>query len=579
MKKTTTAAALGCLISLSALAEATAATPPAPSPNVLFIAMDDLNNWIGCMGGHPQSITPNMDRLAKSGVLFSNAHCPAPACNPSRSAIMTGLSPHVSGLYHNGQKMREVMPDNTLLSQYFRDHGYWASGSGKILHYFIDAQSWDEYYPNKENENPFPRTLYPETRPVSLPKGGPWQYGETDWGPLDATDEEYGGDWLVSKYIGEQLSKKHDKPFFLACGIYRPHEPWFVPAEYFEPFPLEDIQLPPGYLEDDLDDLPPSGQRMGPNRYFAHIRKHGQWKQGIQGYLASIHFADAMLGRVLDALENGPNKDNTIVVLWSDHGWHLGEKQHWQKYTAWRATTHIPLMVRVPEGISPTLPQGTTAGSVCDQPVSLMSLYPTLTELAGLPAKTDNTGPSILPLLKDADADWKHVAITFLDHPGSIGISGKEWRYVHYANGDEELYNIKADPYEWKNLAAVPEYAEKLVKFRTLVPENFSPLIKAKITSLNKLRWVDATDKPTPPSKPDGGTFNVHFINQRESPVNLFWVDGEGKTVERGSIEAGKTKAQRTKPGEVWQINARNGRILGHFVVSDRESQAVIPAD
>ncbi|WP_372805769.1 sulfatase-like hydrolase/transferase [Pontiella sp.] len=580
MKKTTTAAALGCLLSLSALAETTAVNSPAPTtPNVLFIAMDDLNNWIGCMGGHPQTITPNLDRLAKSGVMFSNAHCAAPACNPSRSAIMTGLSPHHSGLYENGQKMREVMPDNTLLSQYFRDHGYWASGSGKILHYFIDAHSWDEYYPKKEDENPFPRTLYPETRPLSLPRGGPWQYVETDWGPLDATEEEYGGDWLVTKYIGEQLGKEHDKPFFLACGIYRPHEPWFVPAKYFEPFPLEEIQLPPGYLENDLDDLPPAGQRMGPNRYFAHIQEQGQWKQGIQGYLASIHFADAMLGRVLDALENGPNKNNTIVVLWSDHGWHLGEKEHWQKYTAWRATTHIPLMVRVPDGISPALPQGTTAGSVCDQPVSLISLYPTLVELAGLPAKADNSGPSLLPLLKDAEADWDHVAITYLSRPGSIGISGTDWRYIHYANGDEELYNVENDPYEWKNLATLPEYAEKLAKFRTRVPAEFAPLVKAKITSLYKIPWVAASEKPVPASKPDGGRFNVHFINRRENPVQLFWMDQEGKPVARGTIEAGKVLAQLTSPGETWQIAAHNGTPLGHFVVRDRESQAVIPAD
>ncbi len=316
----------------------------------------------------------------------------------------------------------------------------WAGGSGKILHYFIDARSWDEYYPAKESEDPFPPTLYPDTRPLSLPRGGPWQYIETDWDPLDATNEEYGGDWLVSKWIGDQLGRKHETPFFLACGIYRPHEPWFVPKEYFKPFPLEGIQLPPGYLEDDLDDLPPAGKRRGPNRYFAHIRKEGQWKQGIQGYLASIYFADAMLGRVLDALENGPNKNNTIVVLWSDHGWHLGEKQHWQKYTAWRATTHVPLMVRVPKDTAPGLLAGTKAGGICNQPVSLISLYPTLLELAGLPANASNDGPSLLPLLRDADAEWEHMAITYLGTPGNCGISGRDWRYIHYANGDEELY-------------------------------------------------------------------------------------------------------------------------------------------
>ncbi len=331
-------------------------------PNVLFISVDDLNDWIGCLGGHPQAKTPNIDRLAASGMLFTNAHCAAPACNPSRTAIMTGISPHQSGLYDNRQKMRELLPDAELMPKFFSRHGYWSAGSGKILHYFIDAQSWDEYYPPKETEDPFPRTLYPEKRPVSLPRGGPWQYVETDWGPLDATDEEFGGDWLVSKWIGEQLGKEHDKPFFLACGIYRPHEPWFVPKKYFDLFPLEEIQLPPGYREDDLDDLPPAGKKRGPNRYFAHIRAHHQWKQGIQGYLASIAFADAMVGRVLDALESGPNRDHTIVVLWSDHGWHLGEKQHWQKYTAWRVCTRVPLIIRVPAG-TVGLANGTRRGS------------------------------------------------------------------------------------------------------------------------------------------------------------------------------------------------------------------------
>jgi len=445
-------------------------------PNVLFIAMDDLNDWIGCLGGHPQTITPNLDRLAESGVLFTNAHCPAPACNPSRTAIMTGLSPHVSGLYRNEQDMREVLPDADILPQWFRRHGYRAMGSGKMLHYFIDARSWDDYFPAKERENPFPRTLYPKKRPVSLPVGGPWQYRETDWAPLEATDEEFGGDWLVAQWVGEQLRRDQDKPFFLACGIYRPHEPWFVPDKYFEPFPLEEIQLPPGYKADDLDDLPPAGKRRGPNRYFAHIRKHGQWKAGIRGYLASIHFADAMLGNVLDALEAGPHADNTIVVLWSDHGWHLGEKQHWQKFTGWRAVSRVPLMIRIPAGAAPGLPGGTKAGGVCNRAVSLLGLFPTLTELTGVPAKEDNSGPSLVPLLDDPQAEWEHPALCFLAEPGSVGISKGDWRLISYANGDEELYHVADDPHEWHNLAGEPVHAQRLGDLRGFVPADLAPL-------------------------------------------------------------------------------------------------------
>ena len=552
------------------------ATSADEKPNVLFISVDDLNDWTGCLGGHPQARTPNIDRLAAGGVLFTNAHCAAPACNPSRTAIMTGLSPSTSGLYENGQKMREILPDAELLPKYFARHGYWAGGSGKLLHYFIDAQSWDEYFPAKETENPFPRTLYPQQRPVNLPRGGPWQYGETDWGGLDATDEEFGGDWLVSKWVSEQLSKQHDKPFFLACGIYRPHEPWFVPQKYFDLFPLKDIQLSPGYREDDLDDLPPAGKRRGPNRYFAHIRAHKQWKRGIQGYLASIAFADAMVGRVIDALENGPNRDKTIVVLWSDHGWHLGEKQHWQKFTAWRVCSRVPLIVRVPQGV-PGLPEGTKAGDICSKPVNLLSLFPTLTELAGLPRKSDNDGPSIVPLLRNPKAAWPHVSITHLGEPRSYGLSAERWRYLHYANGDEELYDIAADRYEWANLAAQPTHRAKLKELRALAPQKFAPRVPPKDESLPRLVWRPAEDAPAPPSKPDGPSFDVVFINRNKAPVKLHWMDRAGNPKLYGQIAAGKRKRQSTRPGAVWLITDSSDRPLGYFIVGDRTARAEIP--
>lgn len=557
----------------------TSSATAADRPNVLFISIDDLNDWIGCLGGHPQARTPNMDRLAASGVLFTNAHCAAPACNPSRSAIMTGISPHKSGVYDNRQKMREVMPDAELIPKYFSRHGYWSGGSGKILHYFTDAQSWDEYFPPKETEDPFPRTLYPEKRPVNLPRGGPWQYMETDWGPLDVSDETFGGDWLVSKWVGEQLTKEHDKPFFVACGIYRPHEPWFVPKKYFDKFPLKDIQLPPGYREDDLDDLPADGKRRGPNRYFPHIQANGQWKQAIQGYLASISFADTMLGRVMDALESGPNADNTIVVLWSDHGWHLGEKQHWQKYTAWRVCTRVPLMVRVPKG-TPGLMNGTVAGTTCNKPVNLISLFPTLTELAGLPDKPTNDGPSIVPLLADQSGDksvdWPHVSVTYLSKPNNYGLSTEDWRYIHYADGGEELYDTKADRHEWNNLAARPEHADQLVKLRAMAPTKFAKFIPPSVKSLTALKWHPANSQPTPASKPDGNKFDVVFSNKTEDPVKVFWMDRNGKRKPYGVLQAGWQKPQSTRPGAVWLITDLNDKALGHFIVGDRSAKATI---
>ena len=401
-------------------------------PNVLLIVVDDLNDWIGCLKGHPQAKTPNIDRLAESGLLFTNAYCAGASCNPSRTALMTGIAPHKSGLYSNRQPMRKVLPDAELMPKYFSRHGYWSAGAGKILHYFVDGPSWNAYFPSKERENPFPRTLYPEKRPVSLPYED-WMYRETDWGALDVTDEEFGGDWLVSRYVSQQLRKRHDKPFFLACGIYRPHEPWFVPKKYFDMFPLEDVKMPLGLKEDDLEDLPPLGKSLGRNRYLAHIKKHDQWRQGVRGYLASIAFADAMVGRVLSALNEGPNRDNTIVVLCSDHGWHLGEKEHWQKFTGWRVCARVPLIVRVPQ-TTPALPEGTPAGSRCHRPVNLVDLFRTLTQLCELPDKESIDGNDLTPLLKDPTANWDHGSLTHLDVPGNYAISTEGWRYIHYAS-------------------------------------------------------------------------------------------------------------------------------------------------
>ena len=460
-------------LSFAALGSLHAADSPARKPNVLFIAVDDLNDWIGCLGGHPQTKTPNIDKLAASGVLFRNAYTAAASCNPSRTAVFSGLLPHRSGLYNNRQKMREVLPDAELLPRYFSRHGYWSAGSGKMLHYVIDPQSWDDYFPTKSKDNPFPRTFYPAKRPVNLPRAGEWQYAETDWAALDVSDEEFGGDWLVTKWIGEQLQLKRDKPFFLACGLYRPHEPWFVPKKYFEPFPLETIQPGPGFKADDVNDLPPAGVKIARNRYFEHIQKQGQWKRGIQAYLASIHFADAMLGRVLDALEKSPQRDNTIVVLWSDHGWHLGEKEHWQKFTGWRICDRVPLMVSVPKGVS-ALPEGTHAGSVCDRVVSLVDLFRTLTELCGLPDKPGTMGQSLVPLLREPSKPWPDAAITHLDQPESYAISSERWRYIHYQGGDEELYDIESDPHEWTNLAPKAGHAAKLVEMRALAPKELT---------------------------------------------------------------------------------------------------------
>jgi arylsulfatase A-like enzyme len=307
------------------------AAPENRPPNVLFISVDDLNDWVGCLGGHPQSLTPNIDRLAAEGVLFRNAYTAAASCNPSRSAIFTGIAPYKSGLYDNRDNMRELMLD----------------------------------------------------------------------------EKTFGGDCLVAEWIGKELQKKQEQPFFLA----------------------------------------------------------------------SIHFADAMVGRVLDDLAKSPNADNTIVVLWSDHGWHLGEKEHWQKFTAWRACARVPLIVRVPKGV-PGLPAGTTAGGICDRPVGLIDLFATLTDLCGVPAKPGIDGRSLAPLLRDPKAEWPHAAITHLHEPQDYSVSTERLRYLHYTGGGEELYDITNDPHEWTNLAGNSEHKADLIRLRALAPKDMTPVRK-----------------------------------------------------------------------------------------------------
>lgn len=569
---------LGCTALVGAIAvDPCLAAPRNQAPNILFIAVDDLNDWIGCLGGHPQSLTPNMDRLAASGVLFRNAYTAAPACNPSRSAIFTGKAPATSGLYDNLQKLRDVMPKETLLPRHFSNHGYWSAGSGKILHYVIDPVSWDDYYPPRETNDPFPETYYPKKRPVNLPRGGPWQYIETDWAALEIDDKTFGGDHSVSEWVGNQLSKKHEKPFFLACGIYRPHEPWFVPAKYYQPFPLESVQLPPGYKAGDLDDVPPAGRRVGRNRYFPHILWHGQWRKGVQAYLASIHFADAMIGSVLDALEDGPNADNTIVVLWSDHGWHLGEKEHWQKFTPWRAASRVPLMVRVPAGTK-GLPSGTQAGSICDRPVGLVDLFPTLTDLAGIAGKQDIDGRSLIPLLEAPNSAWPHPAITHSGRPQNYAISTQRWRYIHYKGGDEELYDIVEDPYEWTNRIHDPECSSLLKKLRSMAPKNMKPAFEAQpgLADFRATEVVGLVAGIAPASSTNGKPVTILLQNKSQYEIAVTPIDSKGEATDPFSMKGATQRLMKTHAGQVWSFKNNEGNPLGYFQSSETTARVVI---
>lgn len=458
-------------------------------PNVLFISIDDLNDWIEPLGGHPQAITPNFNRLAEKSVLFTHAYTANPACNPSRAAILSGLAPQTTGVYSNYQDWREVIGDYRSLGGYFRDNGYYSAGAGKLYHYFmVDTTAWDDYWPSQKKNMPRdfpPHGFAPEdykkraeNGTVSMPIFKD-MYTAFDWTPL-VVEDSLMGDYKSVEWVSNQLKADHNDPFFLACGIYRPHLPWYVPKKYYEMFPLESIQLPE-VLPNDPDDLSDRAidiAHRGGN-YHKHVVKADQWKNAVQGYLASIAFADAMLGRLLDALENSRYADNTVIVLWSDHGWQLGEKEHWRKFALWENTAKSVLMMHAPEG-TPGLPEGSEDGQRSDRIVSLMDIYPTLLDLCGLPPSKSVDGRSLAPLLKDPDAEWNYPAITSYDF-GEFSVRTENWRYTRYIDGSEELYDHTRDENEWQNLANLPEYQPVIEKMKKHIPENPAPLIKTSL--------------------------------------------------------------------------------------------------
>jgi arylsulfatase A-like enzyme len=417
-----------CMVPRAAAADPKQDVTP-KRPNVLFIAVDDLNHWVGFLGRNPQTITPNIDRLAARGVRFTHAYCAAPVCNPSRTALMSGLRPFTSGVYDNKDDWRTVIAEDLPLTTAFRKAGYFVAGSGKIYHGAYPRRSeWDDYLAN-EGRDPKPT--------------GDTGVGGIKFAPLDCRDQDL-REWRIVDYGIEQLGRKHDKPLFLAVGLHKPHMPWNVPRRYFDMHPLDKIQLPP-ITANDLDDVPRAGVRMAdPGGDHATMLASGRWKEAVQAYLAAISFADAMIGRLIDALDASAYRDNTMIVLWGDHGWHLGEKEHWRKFALWEEATRAPLVWVVP-GL-------TRPGGVCERTVDFMSIYPTLTDLAGIPTPPHVEGKSIRALLADPRAASHDPAITTYEF-NNHAVRSEAFRYIRYANGEEELYDETNDPYEWTNLA------------------------------------------------------------------------------------------------------------------------------
>jgi arylsulfatase A-like enzyme len=351
---------------------------------------------------------------------------------------MTGVLPSQSGVYLNSQPWRPAMPDAVTLQQYFQQHGYLTIGRGKIYHgSFPDDRGWDEYIPKGGDPG---ITVPPEKKKEQAAVGKIWAM------PIDGTEADM-DDYKVAGWTIEQLQKTHDKPFFLACGFFKPHLPWNAPKKYHDMFPPDKITLPE-INENDLDDIPEAGRRMAKaDGDHKQITENGYWRQAVSNYLACIAFTDAQVGRVLDGLDQSAYRDNTIIVLWSDHGWHLGEKLHWRKFALWEEATHNIMMW--------TAPGVTQTGGRCDQPVSLQDIYPTMIELCGLKPKKV-AGQSLVPLMKNPALEWDRPALTTYGR-NNHSLRTRRWRYIRYADGSEELYDHDNDPLEWTNLANDPQ--------------------------------------------------------------------------------------------------------------------------
>tara|TARA_B100000809_G_scaffold54621_1_gene50287 strand:+ start:24341 stop:25804 length:1464 start_codon:yes stop_codon:yes gene_type:complete len=427
-------------------------------PNVLFIAIDDLNDWIGCMDGHPQAKTPNIDRLAAKGVLFTNAQCQSPVCNPSRASLMTSLYPSTSGIYflHPDLKESPVSQNSILMPKRFEQEGYDVSGVGKLFH--NGGGQNETYIPNYggqfEGFGPMP-----EKKITTFPGHPLW-----DWGVYPENDTQM-SDYKSAAWATEQLNKEHKNPFWMGVGFYRPHVPQFAPQKWFDMYPLESIQLPKT-IANDVADISNYGMDITRLKHVAPthewVLENDEWKPLVQSYLACVSFVDAQVGKVLNALENGAYGDNTYIVLFSDHGFHLGEKERYAKRSLWQNGARVPMIIVGP---------GIASGKICTKPVQLLDLYPTLLELTGLTSDPAHEGNSLVPLLKNPKATWPHYARTSFG-PGNYAIVSENYRFIQYADGSEEFYDRSKDPHEWNNAIHESKYAELIEQHRKQIPQD-----------------------------------------------------------------------------------------------------------
>ncbi|MDA7889058.1 sulfatase [Pirellulales bacterium] len=437
----------------------------ADQPNVVMISIDDLNDWTGFLGGHPDVSTPNMDSLASRARNFTNAHCAVPVCSPSRISVMSGTAPTTHGSYEIGPRYEELsaLHDMPTIQRYFKDHGYYTLAGGKVLHHGFTGRlsgAIDQSLGRKKS----PRPRKAMNRPSSW--SGAW-----DWGEYPEENAQMADHQLALDSV-QILQSDLKKPFFLSVGFYRPHVPLFVPPCWFQKYDIESIHLP-NIPRWDLDDVPKNFLNI--NSYavaptHAEVLEYGKQRELTQAYLASISFVDACVGLVVDALQASQYAKNTYVVLWSDHGFHLGEKNHWAKRTLWEESTRVPLLISGPE-IFPDVP--------CEQSVSLIDIYPTLVDLCGLSRNENLEGLSLVPQLEDPRTVREKPAI-ISSYFGNHAIRSRDWRLIVYENGEEELYDHRNDPDEFQNLADDLQHKTIKNKLRSWLPEQVAPEFKEK---------------------------------------------------------------------------------------------------